>query len=107
MTRSHLTMLLLASLALGGYVVVWLWILPDGMWHRFPSMDFIYLNFVESLFGALGLYVAVILSLILHVLRSKWPFRPCVAFSVLFGILNIGLLRKGLAAAQWASLRFR
>ena len=59
MTRFHVAVLVLDSLALSGYLAAWMLLLPDGFRCRFPSMDFIYLNWGESLLGALGLYTPV------------------------------------------------
>lgn len=103
MTRFHVAVLVLASSALGGYLAAWLWVLPDGMRQRFPSMDYIYLNLGVSLLGALGLYAAVVTPVALHALRQRWPFWSGMALSALFGLLNVGPLTKGFAEAQWAS----
>ena len=103
MTRFHVAVLVLASLAFSGYLAAWMWLLPDGFRCRFPSMDFIYLNWGESLLGALGLYAAVVIPTVLHALRCRWPFWTCLALSVPFGILNVGPLTAGFAAAEWAS----
>jgi hypothetical protein len=66
-------------------------------------MDYIYLNLGASLIGALGLYMAVVMPVVLHALRGRWPFRACAVLSVPFGLLNVGPLTKGYAEAQWAS----
>ncbi len=100
MTRSHATVLLLASLALVGYVAFWLWMLPRGMWPWDSNLGFIYLNLLISLLGALGLYAAVIVPAVLHALRSRWPFWAGVGVSMLFGLLSISPLIQGFTQAS-------
>ncbi len=55
------------------------------------------------LVGGLGLYAAVVLPVILHALRSRWPFRFFVVVSGLFGLLNLSLIFSGLYYAGEAA----
>ncbi len=99
MTRSHVEVLILASLALGGGVIACLCVLPDGTRHTFPRQEHVFVSLGVCLVGGLGIYAAVVLPVILHALRSRWPFRIFVVVSGLFGLLNLSLIFSGLYSA--------
>jgi hypothetical protein len=42
----------------------------------------------------------VIVPVVLHALRSRWPFRAVLVVSVLFALLNVGPILTGLSNAS-------
>jgi hypothetical protein len=99
-TGSHVQLLILASVAAAGGVIGWLCVLPDGTRDTFRREDHVFVSLMTCLVGGLGLYAAVVLPVILHALRSRWPFRVFTAVSVLFGLVNLGPILNGWANAQ-------
>ena len=99
MQRGHVGVLVLASLLLGGGVVAWLCVLPDGTRHTYPRETHVFVSLGAALVGGLGLYAAVVVPTTLHALRGRWPFRLAVVASVPFALLNVGPVLKGLAGA--------
>jgi hypothetical protein len=100
MNRSHVQVLILASVALAGGVIAWLCVLPDGTGHTFRREEHVFVSLGSCLVGGLGLYLAVVVPVILHALRSRWPFRLFLVVAVLFALLNVGPILHGLDSAE-------
>ena len=99
----HVSILAVASALFAIGAVAWLCVLPDGTKQTFRREAHVFVSLASCLIGALGLYSAVFVPVVLHALKSRWPFAVSVLISLLFGLLNIGPIVHGFDGAQVAA----